>query len=84
MGGHDEDHTDYSASKADMKKHKIPICWRDQCAGLLIPLNVCRKETWYNPLECTHERHMYEKCQHREYQKRIDAMDEHRRQREKL
>lgn len=78
MGGHEEDNTDYSASKEDMKKHRIPVCYRDQCAGLLIPLNVCRKETWYNPMECSHERHAYEKCEHREYEKRVQAMKEHK------
>lgn len=30
--------------------------------SLLLPLNVCRKGTWYLPWECEHERHAYEKC----------------------
>lgn len=29
---------------------------------LLIPLNVCRKGTFYMPWECENERHSYEKC----------------------
>jgi len=29
--------------------------------SFLLPLNVCRKQTYYMPWECDHERHTYEK-----------------------
>lgn len=29
---------------------------------LLIPLNVCRKDTFYLPWKCEDERHVFEKC----------------------
>ena len=73
MGGF-EHGKDYSASKEDMKKNRIGIAWRDECAGLLIPLNKCRKENSYLPFRCGDERHAYEECQFVEYQKRVDAL----------
>ncbi|KAF6745388.1 NADH-ubiquinone oxidoreductase B18 subunit-domain-containing protein [Ephemerocybe angulata] len=48
------------ASQEDLKKHKIPLLWRDGCSALLIPLNICRKQNNYKPWECDHERHTYE------------------------
>ncbi|TRM63689.1 NADH-ubiquinone oxidoreductase B18 subunit-domain-containing protein [Schizophyllum amplum] len=63
-----------TASEAEMKAHKIPLAWRDQCSALLIPLNVCRKKSFYVPWECDHERHTYEKCQYEDYMRRMKAM----------
>ncbi|KAJ3498625.1 hypothetical protein NMY22_g19587 [Coprinellus aureogranulatus] len=34
--------------------------------SLLIPLNVCRRKHNFQPWECDHERHTYEKCQYDE------------------
>lgn len=73
-GGHHEqdfEHADFSASKEAMKDHQIRVAYRDACAGLLIPLNSCRKETWSVPWKCQDERHIYEKCQYREWKKRV-------------
>mmetsp|Transcript_21225 Transcript_21225/g.44336 ORF Transcript_21225/g.44336 Transcript_21225/m.44336 type:complete len:93 (+) Transcript_21225:75-353(+) len=67
MGGHA--HSPEAMPKDDqnldeLKKHLIPIDLRDKCAHLLVPLNVCRRETWFNPDKCTHQRHIYEECQY--------------------
>lgn len=48
----------------------IPIESRDSCSHLLIPLNKCRRESWWNPNLCEQERHDYEKCQYNDYCKR--------------
>lgn len=50
-----------------MKAAQIPLNFRDYCADILIPLNICRRETWHSPFQCTDLRHAYEKCQHDEY-----------------
>jgi NADH dehydrogenase (ubiquinone) 1 beta subcomplex subunit 7 len=60
---------------AEMMDAKIDIAFRDQCAGLLIPLNKCRRATYYVPFKCEHERHDYEKCQYYEYQRRVNELN---------
>jgi hypothetical protein len=45
---------------------KVPLHYRDTCAGMLIPLNQCRRETLYLPWKCQDFRHAYEKCQYME------------------
>ncbi|KAI6039210.1 B18 subunit of NADH:ubiquinone oxidoreductase, partial [Pisolithus marmoratus] len=49
------------ASQEELKAAKVPVAWRDQCSSLLIPLNVCRRQTYYLPWQCENERHSYEK-----------------------
>lgn len=44
---------------------------RDACAGLLIPLNECRRSSLYLPWSCKHERHAYELCQYKLYMARV-------------
>ena len=44
-----------------MRAARLPISFRDNCAGLLIPLNKCRQANMYMPFRCGHERHEYEK-----------------------
>ncbi|GAA98271.1 hypothetical protein E5Q_04954 [Mixia osmundae IAM 14324] len=39
-----------------MAKARLPLGWRDNCAGLLIPLNKCRHENFYLPWKCTDEK----------------------------
>lgn len=48
-----------------MEDQKIPVCWRDDCAHILIPLNYCRRLTWHAPWKCTELRHAYEHCQYK-------------------
>ncbi|KAH7015556.1 NADH-ubiquinone oxidoreductase B18 subunit-domain-containing protein [Ilyonectria destructans] len=64
------------ATREEMRDARLPIAYRDSCAHLLIPLNKCRRDTWYAPWKCTDERHGYEKCQYVEFKKRVAKMDE--------
>lgn len=41
------------ATREEMSDAKLPLAYRDSCAHLLIPLNKCRRETWYAPWKCT-------------------------------
>lgn len=64
MGG---DHgMEGSATEDQMVTAKMPLAFRDSCAHLLLPLNECRRSTMYLPWKCSHERHIYEKCQYLE------------------
>ncbi|KAI0031559.1 B18 subunit of NADH:ubiquinone oxidoreductase [Vararia minispora EC-137] len=68
-----------TASQEELKAHRVPLGWRDQCSALLIPLNVCRREHNYLPWECEHEKHAYEKCvtltdRFRSYVRRMKAL----------
>ena len=60
------DRSEMIASREDMKRAKLDIGYRDFCAHLLIPLNECRRKSFYLPWKCGHERHVYEKCQYKE------------------
>ncbi|CDO55476.1 NB8M subunit of mitochondrial NADH:ubiquinone oxidoreductase (complex I), putative [Geotrichum candidum] len=62
-------------SEEDMKKHKIPLPYRDRCAALLVPLNKCRLEGWYFPWNCQHERHIYEECQYLDFKRRVKELE---------
>ncbi|KIY47493.1 hypothetical protein FISHEDRAFT_45302 [Fistulina hepatica ATCC 64428] len=62
------------ASREQLKAHGTPLAWRDHCSALLLPLNICRKETYYLPWKCEHERHMYEKCQYDDYVRRMKVL----------
>jgi len=53
-------------SKEEMKKAGIDLAYRDFCAHLLIPLNECRRKSFFLPWKCGDERHVYEKCQYEE------------------
>lgn len=55
-----------SVTEGEMMKAQIPLAYRDACAHLLVPLNECRVATSYLPWQCSHERHIYEKCQYLE------------------
>ena len=55
----------------EMKAAQLPLNFRDYCAHLLIPLNECRRATWYSPFKCSDMRHAYEKCQFDEYERRV-------------
>ncbi|KAM4057456.1 NADH-ubiquinone oxidoreductase b18 subunit (NDUFB7) domain-containing protein [Hirsutella rhossiliensis] len=72
----DTDSEPRRATREEMREARLPLAYRDSCAHLLIPLNKCRKATWYAPWKCTDERHSYEKCQYVEFKKRVAKMDE--------
>lgn len=42
-----------AATREEMREARLPIAYRDSCANLLIPLNKCRRETWYAPWKCS-------------------------------
>jgi NADH dehydrogenase (ubiquinone) 1 beta subcomplex subunit 7 len=63
------------ATQAEMNNAKLDIGYRDFCAHLLIPLNECRRASFYMPWSCGDERHKYEKCQYLEYKRRVAKMD---------
>lgn len=58
----------------ELNEAQIPMAWRDYCADLLIPLNKCRRENFWWPSSCEHEKHAYEKCQYQDYKARVEAM----------
>jgi NADH dehydrogenase (ubiquinone) 1 beta subcomplex subunit 7 len=75
-GGHH--HNPAANPRADqdheaMAKARVPLAFRDTCAHLLMPLNKCRRETWWSPNQCGHERHTYEECLYNSYLQRCEA-----------
>ena len=66
------------ATPEQLQAAKIDLAYRDFCAHLLIPLNECRRASYFLPWKCDHERHVYEKCEYKEYMKRVVAMKEQR------
>jgi len=60
-------------TKEEMIRAGIPPHLRDNCAHLLIPLNKCRRETWYAPWKCTAPRAEYAKCLHYDYMRRVQV-----------
>jgi len=76
MGGNH--HSPEAMPKADqdlqlLKDHQVPVAVRDNCAHLLVDLNVCRRQTFFNPDQCTHQRHIYEECQYIAWDRRVQA-----------
>ncbi|EIM23014.1 hypothetical protein E3Q22_00606 [Wallemia mellicola] len=71
---------DTVASKEECMKNRVPLNWRDQCSGLLIPLNVCRHKNLYAPWACTDERHGYEKCQYDDMMRRMKVLSQQKSQ----
>ena len=77
MGGHHHYNPEAEPRKDQdleaIKKAQIPIAWRDTCSHILIDLNKCRRDTWWNPNKCEHERHTYEECEYNAYLQRVEA-----------
>lgn len=69
-----------AASQEEMEAARLPLGYRDLCAGLLIPLNKCRQQTLYAPWKCSHERHSYEKCEYELFLKRLKKVDQARKE----
>ncbi|KAI7930410.1 hypothetical protein M0657_000876 [Pyricularia oryzae] len=74
--GHPVEEPPRKATREEMRDAMLPLAYRDNCANLLIPLNRCRKDTYYLPWKCENERHSYEKCQYDEFKLRVKKMDE--------
>ena len=66
--------TEMKATQQELRDAKIDLAYRDHCAHLLIPLNDCRRKTFFMPYKCQHERHEYEKCQYYEYVRRENLL----------
>ena len=60
----------------EMAAANLDMVYRDFCAHLLIPLNECRRKSFFLPWKCEHERHAYELCQYQEYKRRVDMVDQ--------
>ncbi|KOS16248.1 nadh:ubiquinone oxidoreductase [Malassezia pachydermatis] len=48
--------TDHTASLEESNAARLPLGYRDSCSALLIPLNKCRRKTFYAPWACEEER----------------------------
>lgn len=78
MGGGHHHENPAAMPRADqdlqlLKDHQIPLAYRDNCAHLLVPLNECRRETFFNPARCQQQRHIYEECEYIAWQRRVEA-----------
>lgn len=56
---------------AALKDAKIPLAYRDKCGHLLVDLNKCRRENFFSPNQCGHERHTYEECEYYAWMDRV-------------
>lgn len=56
-----------------LKLEKVPIALRDNCAHLLVDLNRCRRQTYFNPDKCQPQRHIYEECEYIAWTARVEA-----------
>mmetsp|Transcript_3422 Transcript_3422/g.6330 ORF Transcript_3422/g.6330 Transcript_3422/m.6330 type:complete len:92 (-) Transcript_3422:54-329(-) len=56
-----------------LEKARTPLAFRDSCAHILLKLNKCRRNTYYMPYECGHDRHVYEECQYNAWLQRIET-----------
>jgi NADH dehydrogenase (ubiquinone) 1 beta subcomplex subunit 7 len=59
-----------TATPQEMAENNLPMHARDYCAHILIPLNKCRRSTFYLPGKCEDELHSYEICMYKEYERR--------------
>lgn len=50
-------------TEKEMEDARLPLHLRDFCAHVLIPLNQCRRETFYLPWKCTAKRYAYIRCE---------------------
>jgi NADH dehydrogenase (ubiquinone) 1 beta subcomplex subunit 7 len=78
MGGGEHHYNPEAEPKKDqdlqaLKDAKVPLAFRDTCGHLLIKLNKCRRETYFSPNKCGHERHTYEECGYNAYLQRVEA-----------
>lgn len=75
-GGHH--HSAAAMPKAEqdlesLKRNQVALGYRDNCGHLLVALNSCRRETFFNPNQCTHQRHTYEECEYIAWSARGEA-----------
>ena len=58
------------ATQKEMMDAQLPLHVRDYCAHVLIPLNACRRDNSYMKWACEDEKHEYEICLFKEYERR--------------
>jgi NADH dehydrogenase (ubiquinone) 1 beta subcomplex subunit 7 len=66
-GGHHQSPAAMPKAEQDLqslKTNQVALGYRDNCGHLLVALNSCRRETYFNPHQCTHHRHTYEECEY--------------------
>jgi NADH dehydrogenase (ubiquinone) 1 beta subcomplex subunit 7 len=57
-----------------MRAQNLPLRYRDYCAHFITPINKCRRENYFAPWSCHHEKLDWEKCQHQVWKERHLAM----------
>ncbi|GMH55908.1 hypothetical protein TrRE_jg8207 [Triparma retinervis] len=62
----------YKQDHKAMEAARVPLSHRDTCAHLLIPLNKCRRNTYFMPFSCSDQRHVYEECEYNAYLQRCE------------
>ncbi|KAL6769729.1 NUOB18 [Auxenochlorella protothecoides x Auxenochlorella symbiontica] len=62
---------DFPLTEEEMRVARIDMAFRDRCADKLVPLNKCRRASFFLPWKCEEERHAYEKCEYLEYKLRV-------------
>lgn len=62
-------------SLQELRDSGTPAHLRDACAHLLIPLTQCRRQNYFLPFKCTHERHSYEICEYKEYKRHVEEQE---------
>ena len=76
MGGGHHHRNEAAEPKIDQdiesfKDAKIPLAYRDKCGHLLVDLNKCRRENYFSPAQCGHQRHTYEECEYYAWMDRV-------------
>ncbi|XP_051898146.1 NADH dehydrogenase [ubiquinone] 1 beta subcomplex subunit 7 [Pristis pectinata] len=67
------------ATQEEMNAAQLPLSQRDYCAHHLIKFLKCKRDMWPNFLECKHERHDWDKCEHEDYVMRMKEYERERR-----
>merc|ERR1719167_1900355 len=57
-------------TERELVEHGVPQYWRDYCAHILVPLNSCRRATFWSPWRCKELKHAYALCQWNDYVRR--------------
>ncbi|XP_048473797.1 NADH dehydrogenase [ubiquinone] 1 beta subcomplex subunit 7 [Rhincodon typus] len=67
------------ATQQEMNDAQLPLGQRDYCAHYLIKYLKCKRDMWPNFLECKHERHDWDYCEHEDYVMRMKEYERERR-----
>ncbi|XP_078387300.1 NADH dehydrogenase [ubiquinone] 1 beta subcomplex subunit 7 [Cetorhinus maximus] len=67
------------ATQQEMNDAQLPLSQRDYCAHYLIKYMKCKRDMWPNFLECKHERHDWDYCEHEDYVMRMKEYEREKR-----